>query len=56
MCAWLSSEQVDILLAKEISEVGNGVLGVADKLGLSLSTVVFLAINVGEDGRDLTVW
>jgi hypothetical protein len=47
--------QENILLAKVISEVCDSVLGVADKLSLGLSAMVFLAIYVGEDGRNLTI-
>ena len=45
----------DILLAQEVAEVGNSVLGVADELRLGLSTVELLALYVREDRGDLTV-
>lgn len=45
----------DVLLAEEISEVGNGVLGVANELRLGLSTVELFTRDVGEDAGDLAV-
>lgn len=53
---WPGKGRGELLLAQVVSEVGDGVLGVADKLGLGLGTVVFFAINVGEDGGDLAVY
>lgn len=50
-----AEEGLDILLAQEVAEVGNGVLGVADELRLGLSTVELLALYVREDRGDLTV-
>jgi hypothetical protein len=44
-----------VLLSNVISEVCNGVLGVADELGLGLGAMVLLSANVREDGRNLTV-
>jgi hypothetical protein len=44
-----------VLLTKEVSEVGDGVVGVADEEVLGLATIVLVAINVGEDGRNLSV-
>ena len=44
------------VLAEVVSEVCNGVLRVADKLCLGLSTVEFLSIDVRENSRDLTVY
>jgi hypothetical protein len=43
------------VLANIVSEVCNSVLGIADKLGLGLSAVVFFTINVGQNSRDLTI-
>lgn len=43
------------VLSEEVSEVCDGVLGVADELRLGLGTLELLAIDVGEDGGDLTV-
>lgn len=45
-----------ILLSKEVPEVGNGVLGVSNKESLSLATVVLVAVNVGENGRNLSIY
>lgn len=44
-----------LLLAKIISEVCNSVGWVADELGLSLSAMEFLAIDVRKDSGDLAV-
>jgi hypothetical protein len=54
----VAGSRVDRLefLAEEITEVCDSVGGVADELGLSLCTVVLLALNIRKDGRDLTVW
>lgn len=43
------------VLANIVSEVCNSVLGIADKLGLGLSAVVFFTIDVGQNSRDLTI-
>jgi len=43
------------LLSQEVSEVCNGVVLVADELRLSLATNVLLAIDIRNDGWDLTV-
>lgn len=43
-------------MAEEVSEVGDGVIGVANKEGLGLATVVLVAVNVRENGRDLSVF
>lgn len=45
-----------VLLAEEVSEAGDGVIGIANKEGLGLATVVLVAVNVGENGRDLSVF
>jgi hypothetical protein len=49
--------RVDVLeiLAQVIAEVGDSVLGVADELGLGLGTVVLLAIDIRQNGGNLTV-
>ncbi len=47
---------VVLLLSEEVPEVGDSVVGVADEEVLSLLTVVLLAVDVGEDGRYLTVY
>lgn len=44
-----------ILLAEKVSEISNSVLWVANKLSLGLGALELLALNVGQDGRDLTV-
>lgn len=44
-----------LLLANIVSEVCDGVLRVADQLGLGLSTVEFLSVNVREDSGNLTI-
>lgn len=44
-----------LLLANIVSEVCDSVLGIADKLRLGLSAVVFFTLNVGQNSRDLTV-
>ena len=44
-----------LLLAKEIAEVCNGVLRIADNLGLGLTTVELFSFDVGQGGGDLTV-
>lgn len=44
-----------VLLADEVTEVGNAVAGVADEEALGLLAVVLVAVDVGENGRDLTV-
>jgi hypothetical protein len=43
-------------LTEEVSEAGDGVIGVANKEGLGLATVVLVAVNVGENGRDLSIF
>lgn len=45
-----------ILLSEVVTEVGDGVVGVANKESLSLTTVVLVAVNVGENSRDLSVY
>jgi hypothetical protein len=45
----------DILLTEEVAEVGDGVLGVANELGLGLPAVELLTLYVREDRGDLTV-
>ena len=45
-----------ILLSEVVSEVGNGIIGVANKESLSLATVVLVAVNVGENCRNLSVY
>lgn len=51
----MDSERECILSAEEVLEVGNRVVGVPHEEALSLSTVVFVAVNVGQDGRYLAV-
>ena len=43
------------VLAEEVLEVGDGVLGVPDEEGLGLLAVVLVAVGVGQDGGDLAV-
>jgi hypothetical protein len=45
-----------VLLAEEVSEVGDGVIGVANEEVLGLSTVILVAINVRENGGNLSVY
>lgn len=47
---------INILLAQEISEVSNGVFRVANKLALGLRAMVFLAIDVGQNGGNLAIY
>lgn len=47
---------LNILLTKVVSEVSNGVAGVSDEEVLGLTTIVLIAIDVGENGRDLSVF
>jgi len=44
-----------LLLAQEVAEVGNGVVGVPDKLTLGLSTVELFSLDVGQSRRYLPV-
>lgn len=43
------------VLAEEVLEVGDGVLGVPDEEVLGLLAVVLIAVDVGQDGGDLAV-
>lgn len=45
-----------ILLAYKIPEVGDRVLGVPDEEVLRLLSIVLVTVNVGEDGRNLSVY
>lgn len=47
---------VRVLLAEEVSEVGDGVIGVANEEVLGLSTVVLIAVNVRQNGGNLSVY
>jgi hypothetical protein len=53
----VAGSRVDRLefLADEVAEVSDSVTGVANKLGLGLCAVVLLALDVREDGRNLTI-
>lgn len=51
-----ANDQSNALSAQEISEVGDGVIGIPDQEGLGLGAVVFIAINVGQDRRYLSVY
>ena len=42
-------------MSKEIAEVCDGVLRIADNLGLGLATVEFFSLDVGQGSGDLTV-
>lgn len=44
------------VLAEEVAEVGDGVLGIPDKESLGLLAVVLLAVNVRQNGGDLAVY
>lgn len=44
-----------LLLAKEVSEVCDGVLRIADELCLRLGAMIFLSLNVGKDRGDLAI-
>lgn len=44
------------ILAQVVSEVCDGVGGIADELGFGLCAVVLLALDVGENARDLAIW
>jgi hypothetical protein len=44
-----------LLLAEKVAEVCDGVLRIADNLGLGLTTVEFFAFDVGQGGGDLAV-
>jgi hypothetical protein len=46
---------MDVLLTKEVTEVGDSVLGVSDELRLGLSAVELLAVDVREDRRNLAI-
>jgi len=46
---------IDILLSKEISEEGNCVLAVSNELLLGLLTIVLFSVNIGQNGRNLTI-
>lgn len=48
--------EVRVLLAEEVSEVGDGVIGVANEEVLGLSTVVLIAVNVRQNGGNLSVY
>jgi hypothetical protein len=52
--AWGRVDGLEVL-AQEIPEVCDGVAGVANELSLGLSTMILLALDVGKNGRDLTV-
>jgi hypothetical protein len=45
-----------VLLAEEVSEVGDGVIGVANEEVLGLSTVVLIAVDVRQNGGNLSVY
>lgn len=51
-----AQRDIALLLAQEVAEVGDRILGVADILALGLSTVEFFAFDVGEGGGDLAVF
>jgi hypothetical protein len=42
-------------LTEKVPEVGDGVGRVADEEALGLATIVLVAVDVGENSRDLTV-
>jgi hypothetical protein len=44
---YINTGQLSILLAEEVSEVGNSVLGVPDEKVLGLLTVVLVAVYIG---------
>ena len=45
-----------VLLAEEVPEVGDGVIGVANEEVLGLSAVVLIAVNVRQNGGNLSVY
>jgi hypothetical protein len=45
-----------ILLAQEVSKVGDGVVRVSDEKVLRLLAIVFLAVDIRQDGGYLPVW
>jgi len=45
-----------LLLPQDVAEIGDGVLGVPDKEVLGLLAVVLVAVDVRQDGGDLTIW
>lgn len=55
LVAWGGVDGLEVL-TQVVAEVCDGVLGVADKLSLGLGTVVLLAVDVGEDAGNLTVF
>lgn len=50
-----AGEIPDILLAQEVLEVCNGVVGVADEEVLGLAAVVLVTVDVRQYGRYLSV-
>jgi hypothetical protein len=42
-------------LTKEVSEIRDGIAAVSYELLLSLLAIVFFPVNVGQDGRNLTI-
>jgi hypothetical protein len=50
-----AEKRCNILLAQEVAEVGDGVLGVANELALGLPAVELLTLYVREDRGDLAV-
>lgn len=45
-----------VLLAEEVPEVGDGVIGVANEEVLGLSAVVLIAVNVRQNGGNLSIY
>ena len=45
-----------VLLAEEVPEVGDGVIGVANEEVLGLSAVVLITVNVRQNGGNLSVY
>lgn len=52
----MGSGWIDALFPQEVAEVGNRVGRVSDQECLSLIAVVFVAVHVGQNGRDLSVY
>lgn len=45
----------DVLLSEEISEISNSVGAISNELLLGLLTIIFVAVDIRQNGRDLTV-
>lgn len=45
----------DVLLSEEISEISDGVSAVSNELLLGLLTIVFVSVDIRQNGRNLAI-